>query len=128
MLSDADNMTALFKGMVGTMFIAIVALINLEGYSANTFYRQCSATKQATLGNPVQLDCNAANAGGRSWIKDKSILLFAETTSMREDGFGDIELIDDYSILISHTKREYEGVYTCLENGSVIKSYCLQIA
>lgn len=32
MLSDADNMTALFKGMVGTtMFIAIVALINLEG-------------------------------------------------------------------------------------------------
>ncbi|XP_071849545.1 uncharacterized protein [Apostichopus japonicus] len=111
------------------MLIVIVAsaLIAVTGCSANISLD--TPTKIASVGDHVQLDCNTSNTKAKSWRKDKAILLFAETTAMRKHDFGDIELIEDsYSIRIFLDDLKYEGVYSCSENGSVIHTYCLQIA
>lgn len=83
--------------------------------------------KIAKIGEHVQLRCNASLVKNINWMKDDTIPLFLWKDRVL-DNLPNITLSEkDYSILMLPMSTRYEGLYSCIENGSIITSYWLQI-
>lgn len=93
----------------------------------NIVHNSSLVYKIAKVGEHAQLRCNASLVENVNWIKDDTIPLFLWKDRVT-DNLPNIMLSGkDYSIMILPMSTRYEGLYSCIENGSIINRYWLQI-
>ncbi|XP_071843068.1 uncharacterized protein [Apostichopus japonicus] len=75
----------------------------------------------------LRLSCNTSSTANSVWLKDFGNHLFVGESPANVRQIGNLQLDNNYSLVIVDALIENQGTYTCKMDGKVLTTYCVEV-